>query len=285
MSGTVAQDAPPPSRWRDLGVRCASAAVLIPLVLIDAWVGGPWFAMIAAAIGAIAAREWCRMVFRDGIIQTIVHTLVAVLGVALAAEQHYAVALGLVLAGWAASLLIAAVRDGGISGWAAVGVPYVALPPLALIVLRQDPAYGLTAILFLFAVVWSADTAAYFVGRLVGGAKLWPAISPNKTWAGLFGAMAGAALAGVGTVLGGGLPALLPVVAVAAVLGVVEQGGDLFESALKRAHGYKDAGRLIPGHGGLLDRVDGLVAAAVAAALLGIARGGVDGAAGGLLVW
>jgi phosphatidate cytidylyltransferase len=248
-------------------------------------VGGPWFAMIAAAIGAIAAREWCRMVFRDGIVQTIVHTLVAVLGVALAVEQHYAVALGLVLAGWAASLLLAALRDGGVSGWVAVGVPYVALPPLALIVLRQDPAYGLTAILFLFAVVWSADTAAYFVGRLVGGAKLWPAISPNKTWAGLFGAMAGAALAGVGTVLGGGLPALLPVVAVAAVLGVVEQGGDLFESALKRAHGYKDAGRLIPGHGGLLDRVDGLVAAAVAAALLGIARGGVDGAAGGLLVW
>jgi phosphatidate cytidylyltransferase len=284
MSGQ-AQTAPPTSRWRDLGVRCASAAVLIPLVLLDAWVGGPWFAMIAAAIGAIAAREWCRIVFDSDLTQMAIHTFVAVLAVALAVEQAYGAAIGLVLTGWAASLLLAAVRRGDINVWAVAGVPYVALPPLALIVLRQHPDYGLTAILFLFAVVWGADTAAYFLGRLIGGPKLWPAISPNKTWAGLFGAMAGAALAGIGTAMGAGLPSVLPVVAVAAVLAVVEQGGDLFESALKRAYGFKDAGRLIPGHGGLLDRVDGLVAAAVAAALLGTARGGLDGAAAGLLVW
>jgi phosphatidate cytidylyltransferase len=284
MSG-LAQAAPPPSRWRDLGVRCASAAVLIPLVLLDAWVGGAWFAMIAAAIGAIAAREWCRMVFDSDLAQTVIHTLAAVLVVPLAVEHAYGAAIGVVLTAWAASLLLAVLRRGGVNGWAAAGVPYVALPPLALIVLRQHPDYGLVAVMFLFAVVWGADTAAYFFGRLIGGPKLWPAVSPNKTWAGLFGAMAGAALAGVGTAIGAGLPSVLPVVAVAAVLAVVEQGGDLFESALKRAYGFKDAGRLIPGHGGLLDRVDGLVAAAVAAALLGTARGGLDGAAAGLLVW
>ena len=284
MSG-LAQPAPTPSRWRDLGVRCASAAVLIPLVLIDAWVGGIWFAMIAAAIGAIAAREWCRMVFGGDLAQTVIHTAVAVAGVALAVEDRYGAALGVALAGWAASLALEQARGSRINLWAAAGVPYVALPPLALVVLRQHPEHGLTAVLFLFAVVWSADTAAYFFGRLIGGARLWPAVSPNKTWAGLFGAMTGAALAGFGTVLVAPLPAMLPVVLIAALLAVVEQGGDLFESALKRAHGVKDAGRLIPGHGGLLDRVDGLVAAAVAAALLGIARGGIDGAAAGLLVW
>lgn len=284
MSG-LAQQAPPPSRWRDLGVRCASAAVLIPLALIDAWVGGPWFALIAAAIGAIAAREWCRMVFASDVAQTVLHTAVAVAGVALAVESLYAAAIVFILAGWAGSLGLERMRGRPVNLWAAVGVPYVALPPLALIVLRQHPEYGLTAVLFLFAVVWSADTAAYFFGRLIGGAKLWPAVSPNKTWAGLFGAMTGAALAGAGTAFAAGLPSMPPVIAVAAVLAVVEQGGDLFESALKRAYGFKDAGRLIPGHGGLLDRVDGLVAAAVAAALLGIARGGIDGAAAGLLVW
>ncbi|MFO1089813.1 MAG: phosphatidate cytidylyltransferase [Hyphomicrobiales bacterium] len=273
------------SRWRDLGVRVASAAVLIPIVLVDAWAGGGWFLLVVGAIGAIMAKEWCRIVFASDLVQTVLHTAASIGALAIALEGRYDLAVVFAAALWGGSIAISAFRGEPLSKWTVLGVPYVSLPPLAMLGLRQDPDFGLAAILFLFAVVWAADTAAYFSGRIIGGPKLWPSISPNKTWAGLYGAMGGAAIAGAATGAFAGLPSLWPVTVIAAVLAVVEQGGDLFESALKRAYGFKDAGRLIPGHGGLLDRVDGLVAAAVAAALLGVVRGGFAEPARGLLVW
>ena len=151
--------------------------------------------------------------------------------------------------------------------------------------LRSDPTFGIAAIVLVMLMVWAADTLAYFAGRLIGGPKLAPRISPKKTWAGLGGAMAGSAFAAlcVGLVLG--VPALWMLLIVAALLAVVEQGGDLFKSAMKRYYGVKDSGRLIPGHGGVIDRVDGLVAVATAAALIGALRAGVDHAGAGILVW
>ena len=132
--------------------------------------------------------------------------------------------------------------------------------------------------------MWASDSAAYFAGRLIGGPRLAPVISPNKTWAGSIGAMVGAAIAGAAAakLLVGA--ALAPVF-LGMALSIVAQAGDLFKSALKRKYGLKDSGNLIPGHGGIIDRVDGAVAAALAAAIVGILRAGASGAGEGLLAW
>jgi phosphatidate cytidylyltransferase len=137
--------------------------------------------------------------------------------------------------------------------------------------------------MWLFAVVWAADICAYFTGRLIGGPKLAPKISPKKTWAGLWGAVAGGFIIGIAAAYAGGSASLFLAAALGAILALVEQGGDLFESALKRHHGVKDSGRLIPGHGGVLDRVDGLVAAALFLALV-ILAGKFLSAGNGLFV-
>ena len=153
---------------------------------------------------------------------------------------------------------------------------------LALAMLRGDDTAGLIAILFLFSVVWSTDILAYFVGRAVGGPKLAPSISPGKTQSGALGGTVAGVVAGVAVGLAAGAAPLLAMAGVAALLSVVSQAGDLFESWVKRRHGVKDSGWIIPGHGGVMDRVDGLVAAAFALYLIGWALGGADKPAHGL---
>ena len=181
----------------------------------------------------------------------------------------------------AASSLAGPVR----AGWIALGACYAGAMLAAPFVVRADDALGFVAMIFLFAVVWATDVAAYFAGRILGGPKLWPAISPNKTWSGaVAGAVAGTA-AGWAVAAVGGIGPIAPILAVGFLLSVAAQLGDLFESALKRRFGVKDASHAIPGHGGLMDRLDGFLAAAVAAALVGVVRGGLDGAAGGFLLW
>lgn len=170
--------------------------------------------------------------------------------------------------------------------WYLLGVPYVIFPLVAIILLRQDIFHGLTAIIFLFACVWTADTLAYAAGRTFGGPKLWPSISPNKTWSGFFGAVFGGLLAAVLVFYFAGLNNLFAAAMLGAAIGGLEQGGDLFESSVKRKFGVKDSGTIIPGHGGVLDRVDGLIAAAVAAWCFGALRAGDwELAAYGLLNW
>ena len=171
------------------------------------------------------------------------------------------------------------------AGWIALGALYAGAMLAAPLVIRADATLGFIAMIVLFAVVWATDVAAYFAGRLIGGAKLCPAISPNKTWSGaLAGALAGT-VAAVAVAVFGGINPIAPIVIVSLLLSVAAQLGDLFESALKRHFGVKDASHAIPGHGGLMDRLDGFIAAALAAALVGLARGGIDGAAGGFLLW
>jgi phosphatidate cytidylyltransferase len=151
--------------------------------------------------------------------------------------------------------------------------------------LRSDPVHGFLAIIFLFAIVWATDILAYFAGRALGGPKLMPRVSPKKTWSGALAGIIAAILVAVAIAKLAGLAGLAPIVVVAALLSVVSQAGDLFESALKRRFGAKDSSQLIPGHGGLMDRLDGFVTAAVLAAVIGFARGGFEAPGRGLLVW
>ena len=162
---------------------------------------------------------------------------------------------------------------------------YAAAILIAPVLLRRDMAWGFAAILFLFVIVWLTDTAAYFAGRAIGGPKLMPRASPKKTWSGAIGGSIAGAAGGalLAHQFGAGNVAVVAIVAL--LLSIVSQAGDLLESAVKRRFNAKDASQLIPGHGGLMDRLDGFVVAAVAGALIGLLHGGVNAPARGLMVW
>ena len=273
------------AKWADLGVRALSAAILIPAVLADVWAGGIWFHLFVALIGILMAQEWVTIVHRQSPVQFALHAAGAMCGALLPLDVGLGGALLAIAALTALSGVTAWRESPGGPAWRYLGVPYVSLPPIALVVLREDAAYGIAAILLVMMMVWFADTVAYFAGRIIGGPKLAPRISPKKTWAGLVGAMAGSALAALGVALAMDLPATGILVVIAALLAIVEQGGDLFKSAMKRHYGVKDSGNLIPGHGGVIDRVDGLVAVAVAAAIIGASRAGLEQAGAGILLW
>ena len=168
--------------------------------------------------------------------------------------------------------------------WAAAGFLYAAAAEIASVLVRLDPVKGFAALIFVLLVVWVTDIGGYFAGRGIGGPKLWPRVSPKKTWAGAIGGFV-ASLA-VAAALRRSISARpVPLLLLGAVLSVASQLGDLFESAVKRRFGVKDSSHIIPGHGGLLDRLDGFVAAVVLAAIFGFLRGGVDGVGRGLMVW
>jgi len=158
--------------------------------------------------------------------------------------------------------------SGGDAGWMVAGLIYVIPPAAALVWLRLDPTQGRETVYWLMAAIWATDIGAYAAGRTIGGPRLAPSISPKKTWSGLAGGITCAALVGAGAATYLGKSAAWPLALASAGLAVVGQAGDLLESALKRRFGVKDASRLIPGHGGLLDRVDGLLPAVLVVALV-----------------
>ena len=220
----------------NLALRIGSAAVLAPLALAAAYLGGWPFAAFWVVAAAAVLWEWT--------------------------------------ASWSRGAV-----------WHVGGIGYAGAMLLAPIVLRADAGFGFFAILLLFAIVWTTDILGYFAGRAIGGPKLMPAISPKKTWAGAIAGTLGAIVAALLVARGFGSAALFPVAAIAVLLSVVAQLGDLLKSWIKRRFGAKDASHIIPGHGGVMDRLDGFWAAALVAALIGVARGGFDNAARGLLVW
>lgn len=281
---------------RELRLRIASALVIGPLALVITWWGGAPFAVLVIVCAMLMMDEWTTIVMgpsreplRLGQLALVGAAVVIAAFVGRFGGQGVFVVAGVVGAlGVASALSMKEARERGLSDdarrWAPWGALYTALPPIALVSLRDAPI-GLWLILYLFAVVWTTDIAAFFAGRAIGGPKLWERVSPKKTWSGALGGLAGAALAGLLVAYLAGAPKLLPVLAVSIVLSIASQGGDLFESALKRRFGVKDSGRLIPGHGGILDRVDGLVAAAVLAMVIAALHGGVANPTAGLLIW
>jgi phosphatidate cytidylyltransferase len=250
--------------------------VLGPAVLLSVWYGGAVFAAVTVIACLLAIDEWVRLV-EPAHPPGARAAAVAALAACFAAGLVWGAAGGVTLAVVLALALAAAARPLGAvhPGFFGFGLIYAALPGLALIVLRggtgatgngTNPG-GIGPIVFLLLGVWGTDIGAYAAGRTIGGPKLAPRISPKKTWAGLIGGMVTAAVVGLGVALVAGARQPSLAVPAALVLAVVSQAGDLFESAIKRRYDVKDSGHLIPGHGGLLDRVDGLMAAAPAFAL------------------
>ena len=248
-------------------IRAASAAVLAPLAIGGLWLGGWAFMALMGAAAALLAWEWAKMTAPGASRWMAVAVGVGVMVPGLTAYLgDISLALVLLVFGAMAAFLIAQlVRRSPID--AAYGVFYIGWPLVLLVWLRVSEEGGRWIIL-LFAVTWAADIFAYLVGSLLKGPKLWPRFSPNKTWAGFVGGLcAGVAAGAIAAVLlnmASLPPAWGALVGLAAALATM--AGDLWESALKRRFGVKDAGDIIPGHGGLLDRVDGLMFAIVVAA-------------------
>lgn len=255
---------------RELRLRIVSGAVVAAIAIAALWAGPVPFAVLVFAIAAAMSWEWGQIVRNDGFGVTGVVHLVSVAAAALLSGYGMA---GLAVAAVAVGAIAvsALLFGGGQAKLSSLGVFYTGLPVVALVWLRSDGQLGLWAVLFVLLAVAATDIAAFATGRLVGGPRLAPAISPGKTWSGLAGGVAAAAVAGMAYA---GL-ARVGVASWLALLGLllafVAQGGDLAESALKRAYGLKDASDLIPGHGGFMDRMDGVVTAAVAAALIALA--------------
>lgn len=266
------------SGMSNLKLRVISGIVMIVGVLLLTWLGGVWYRLLSAAIGAGVLYEWTAMSMRDR--ESSIHRglLVGSLGLVLVLLVA-GVSAGYLLLILAALVAVSAVHAGMMKQgfWPVTGLAYAGLCAIALAFLRGNDDAGLLATLFLFAVVWATDILAYFTGRAIGGPKLAPSISPGKTWSGAIGGTIAAALAGILLVAYVGSPmSAAAVAALVIALSVVSQAGDLFESRLKRMFGVKDSSQLIPGHGGVMDRVDGLAVAAFAMFLIGASVSGLD---------
>jgi phosphatidate cytidylyltransferase len=279
----MGRDEPPASptlaaRLADLGPRVGSSAILIAVALLSLRVGGVLFVLAWLAAALVVHFEWQRII--GGTQQA---TRLAIGSAALITAAILVSTLSANLA--ALTICLAALAAGraanpGLRGWSAFGVLYAGSLIISVVTLRMSFPFGPRAIAWLFAVVWGTDVVAYFAGRLIGGPKFLPQISPSKTWVGTALGVIGGALIGSLflavvarlTRLETPAPSFAPFL-LGLATAAVAQGGDLFESWMKRRFGAKDSSNFIPGHGGLMDRLDGFIAAAVWAAVLGALRG------------
>ncbi|MGF1500230.1 MAG: phosphatidate cytidylyltransferase [Paracoccaceae bacterium] len=256
--------------FADLRQRALSGAILAALAFGLLWAGGPAAAALVGGLAAAMAWEWRSVTAERGASPGLSGISVAGGAGAAVAVAHFA--------GTAWGLATGAVAAGAMAGvdllrgrpetapWSLIGVGLIALAGVAFLSLRALEPYGFLSTFWVILVVAASDTGGYFAGRLIGGRKLWPAVSPKKTWAGLAGGVALAFLLGGLFSWGTTGTYFHEVCTVSAAAALLAQGGDLAESAVKRRFGVKDAGGLIPGHGGVLDRCDGLIAATLVAA-------------------
>jgi len=266
----------------DLWPRVAAAVAMGSVAVAATWIGGFLFAAFWWLASIVVLWEWQRLVGGERLI--VARVVAGAVALALAALW----ALHDSIAGVVAALILGAAVVGWIAGgrqgiWTAAGVLYAGALVASVGLLRVSPSFGMASILWLFAVVWGADIAAYFAGRLIGGPRLWPRVSPGKTWAGaIVGAFAGAVL---GLMLGAWTNRLAALFWLGLATAIVSELGDLFESALKRRFGVKDSSGLIPGHGGLMDRLDAFTSASFFAAVVAILHPKGDYIASGLFQW
>jgi phosphatidate cytidylyltransferase len=277
-----ARPRPRPVVGRELRLRAASALLLAAVALSATYLGGAAFLALWVIAAIAMLWEWERLVTGSAHLRFLTMSMAGLFG--------GAVLLGMGRPGAATVLLAATAGASGLlaparKGWMLLGGGCAAALLAGPAVLRDDSRLGLCAMLLLFAVVWTTDVMAFFCGRLAKGPKLWPAISPNKTWSGAIGGLVGAVVVGSALAHALGLDGVPALAAVCAALSGIAQAGDLLESAFKRHFGAKDTSALIPGHGGIMDRLDGFLCAVSAATLLGLARAGIDAPARGLLLW
>ena len=280
----AAPQAPARRGGGDLALRLGSSLVLIPVALVGAWWGGWPAYLLAAAVAVLVFAEWAVVVGQsEELLPKRPSVIAAAIPVLLA---PFAAGFVSPLAGIAATILSAVVAIAmARSAWLSAGSIYAGLFATALAAIRSDAAYGLDAIVVLLVAVWAADSCAFFAGRTLGGPKLWPRVSPKKTWSGAIGGLVGGVGLSLAVAALVGVPASFGLAVVLVLLTIASQAGDLAESALKRRFGRKDSSAIIPGHGGMMDRVDGLVVAAVLALAIGWAHQGPDAVGRGILNW
>jgi phosphatidate cytidylyltransferase len=264
----------------ELRLRIMSAIVLAAVVLAATWLGGVVFSLLAALMSVLIFYEWATITGQPRTSRLTAFGFASVVVVAVeyvyrGASSGYFSSLVLLLGFTIAAVIIGAIRKRGY--WLAGGIFYAGLSGISLTALRGANGDGLINMLFIFAVVWATDIFAYFVGRAVGGPKLAPPISPGKTWSGAIGGTVAGITCGLLVIHFAGQPVGPGLAAITAILSIGSQIGDLFESWIKRRFGVKDSSRLIPGHGGVMDRVDGLVFACFLAFLGGLALAAASG--------
>ena len=283
QSTPLSEQRPPARVWSDLGPRALSALVLLSLTVFGLYSGGYVFAAIVGAFFAGCYREWERMVTLKPL-GPVGGVLIGLLIVSALVYPLWGAPATLGLVGL--GMVIALVADRGASLWRAGGVAFFGVVIMAAIAMRGVAFEGILLGVYLGVVVWATDTGAFFTGRQIGGEKLAPDISPGKTWSGAVGGFALGTLGGlvVWLIIAPASPWWLGL-AFSAAISILGQLGDLFESAIKRRFRVKDSGDIIPGHGGLMDRLDSLTFGLLLVFAVGAARGGLDGVAAGFLFW
>jgi len=262
-----------PARFDDLPERLRSALVLAPIALVCLWEGGAAWALLVALAGVGVAGEWVRIVtFRPAALPGVVLPMLVAASCLATGLGFARPALAALCLATAALATVAGPREAA-RRWLAAGMLYLGVAAVAAIWLRHGGAVGRGNVLFVILIVWASDTGAYLVGRFVGGPKLVPRVSPSKTWAGALGGTGFAVAAGLLVAVAFAAGPSLGVVAVSIALGTASQAGDLVGSVVKRRFGVKHSSMLIPGHGGLLDRLAGVLAAAPVASLLVLVLG------------
>lgn len=264
--------------YRGLWLRILSAAILIPTALYTVMAGGWWYATWIGFFASVMAFEWTRLVFPADKPRAIWALTILYIGTILwlavaGTNSDWTLVLSIAGVAFIGSVLVAILT--GISVfWAGLGAAYLLIPESAFFWLRAETTMPIATIIWLYFLTWATDTGGFIAGKSIGGPKLARNISPNKTWSGFGGGVVLALGVGLITTAYVGWQHLPYILALSLLMSVASQLGDLFESAIKRHFGVKDMSGFIPGHGGVMDRMDGLVFVALAAALVGLLNDG-----------